>query len=139
MKNEADIDIRHLEVDDWVLYDGHPCQISSRGVILDDEESTIAARSLIKPLPISVVDLDLVIKHLKKHKDFMLTYRENKSLYGVGTIVDVTYRNIDFNMRYVSTNIQYYHELQHALRLIKCPLNLNYRWREALDEEVKDE
>ena len=136
---KPEIDVRHLQIDDWVLYQGKPMQIFTRGARIIDENGMEVTLSDIKPLPITEADLNIIIKRLKKFQDFVLTYRQNQSKLGVGLIVDVTYRKLEDNMRYISTNVQYYHELQHLLRDIKCPLNINYRWRLAFDEKEAED
>lgn len=135
MKKEK-IKTSSLQVYDWILVDGKPKQITRCGgqVIVEDETGVRTAQ--IAPAPITMHDLDVIIEKLKKLKFYNLTYREYTP--GGMIIIDLSFQTLNQPMYYTTKPILYYHELQHALREVTCPLNVNYWWSHEREEEVSN-
>lgn len=127
-----DLDIRHLMIDDWVIINGRPCQISTIAGKVEVQPEMEVVRSKIMPLPIMSADLDVIMKRLKKFDGFSFTYRPYNY---EGWLIDFSYQQPGEQMRYISLPIKYYHEMQHIIRLCGCKLNVNYHWSHIEEKE----
>lgn len=142
MRNEKQIlDIRHLMIDDWVMYQGEPRQIRSVAgrVVLDGVEEGEVQRAKILPCVVTPSDLQEIAKRIRKYEGYVLTCRQPREDARIkAPIVDISHQE-NGSMKYISLPILYYHELQHALLLIGCPMNISYFWSHKDTEEKGDE
>lgn len=140
-KEKKLIDIRHLMIDDWVMYQGVPRQVRANPgrVVLNGLEGTEVQQSNILPCVVTPADLQEIAKRIRKYEGYVMTNRppcgesRDKAL-----IVDISYQE-NGSMKYISLPIRFYHELQHALLLIGCPMNVSYYWSHKDTEENGDE
>ena len=133
---KVSINTSSLQVYDWVLIDGEPKQITRCGGQIFVEDETGVRTAQIAPAPITLHDLDVIIEKLKKIKLYNLTYREYTPNGMI--IIDLSFQTLNQPMYYISKPILYYHELQHALREVTCPLKVNYWWSHEIEEEVSN-
>lgn len=137
-KKEKLLDYRHLMMDDWVLANGKPIQITKLEpkITLEDGSSVLLANLL--PLPITKEDLKQVMLHLRNFPGFGMNFRDNAKS-AEGPIVDLSCQVNDKAVRYICRPISYYHELQLALKVIGCPLRVNYWWSHSQEKEGESE
>lgn len=140
-KEKQLIDIRHLMIDDWVVYQGVPRQIRSIAgrVILDGVAEGEVQRAKVLPCVVTPADLQEIAKRIRKYEGYVLSVRPpREDSRDKALIVDISYQE-NGSMKYISLPIRFYHELQHALLLIGCPMNVSYYWSHKDTEEKGDE
>lgn len=125
-KKNIDIDIRHLMIDDWVLYDGRPCQIRTVSSGVGVEPGGEVESKKIYPLPINENDIKEISKRIKRIEGYVISCRQDGTTGKL--IVDLSRQIVGEPMIYLSRPIQYYHQLQHLIHESDCPLLINYYW-----------
>jgi hypothetical protein len=113
---------------DFMLFNGKVGQLTE-GFGFDVElEEAEDMKIIVAPIALTGEDMAIIKTKLKKNdKEFLFNYRaENGGFY-----VDLR-KNFEGRQlgNYVSVFVEYYHELQHALRCTGCTAELNYHWAE---------
>lgn len=120
--------LTQLSPHDYVLINGKVGQlIPGFGYDVELEEPA-DGKIIVAPIKLTEADLAIVKKKLKmRDRNFMFNYRAE---YG-GFYIDLR-KNIEGHQlgNFVSVFVEYYHELQHALRCAGCTAGLNYHWAE---------
>lgn len=129
------IDLRGLRFDDWVLLDGRPQQLRSLGskVVTDEGEFFL---NNIKGIKLEDADFESVFARVAKYdRRIQVSVRETPySKY----YLDLLKQPEDGDLVMIGKPVKYYHELQHALQEIGCPLGLNYKWKQYDKEDAEE-
>ena len=120
------MDVRDLNILDWVLWDNTPCQVAAIGCDYIETTKcgiTLAESHLLKPIPLTPEILEKNGLEIDKYKGgfFPACFKEDEN-YDVE--IEMKGEEIAWSINcgeYWIKRLNYVHELQHALRL--CGIN----------------
>ena len=128
--------LTQLAPHDFVLFNGKVGQLIE-GFGFDVElEEPADGKIIIAPIKLVEEDLSIIKTKLKKHdREFSFNYRAENGGFYVDLRKNYEGRQLG---NYVSVFVEYYHELQHALRCTGCKADLNYHWAERERKNKED-
>lgn len=131
-KEKKPIPLRELRIDDWLLIDGRPQQVSSFSAKLFTEDGEYF-QSAVYGIELDDDDVRIIADRVCRYNtSIQIGFRQGVySKY----YLDIMNTEEGRDMRAISKPVRYYHEVQHALKEIGCMLGLNYRWKEREKED----
>ena len=134
-KEKKPIPIRGLMIDDWVMVDGRPQQVTSFAAKLFTDDGEYF-QSAVYGIELDDDDARIIV-------DKVCRYNSNIRIgFRTGAYceyyLDAMNAEQGRDLKAISKPVRYYHEVQHALREVGCLLGLNYRWKEREKEDKQN-